>query len=814
MPEPGTFLPIKHPNLKLAVCLLAASLLSACGGGSSSSSGAAGSGGSYDLGYAQGTAATLDLVLDDLQRLQASLAGSGGAVQTSSLGRAVTISVNSLNLEPRQRADLAARLETFIARLRVAQEAAAAASAGRAEADAAQAAADDALRALQLVVAADTAAQVVGAEAAQEAAITALTQIAAVEDPSTPEARTTIDRALNTALAAAQAEVVRLQQALEAARMQIEEPSGDGGAGVIADLNAQLIRVQASLTALRNARTARFGAPPTDTATVARASTTYHPRRTGAMLVFDTSSDAGTDDARTTGAPGSPGRRDARVFNPIGPWGEATEYDVTDRGTAVTDGFDLTPDAVLFNRAGGNRRVFAASSPNTAHFPGRGAVYRGLLRYVDDSDTTSRINMNSRDWIYGTEDRLVVQGQDPEPCSTAMECETAGLSDGKFGDTGTNANSYNNWDAPASMTFQYKTSGGFTMGFGGEGVIFGDLERYAAKGGKNCGPGSPGTEYCDESTTTNVELSFGAPQADPYGQPSTNYWYVQTPSPRLPAAAAPDLSVPADQIANHDMGRYEMILSANAQKDDGADRRLAYAAYGLSRFIDFTTSSPRVGRMQTFHYGLDAFADADGRRATELTGNDKIEGTFHGKTAAWIVTSHVKIQQRGPGHFITNLFRARGDIELRACIGDSNCTLGNFDGNNTLNANQVAGFIRNLEYAHQDLADFWVQDGTGGVRQASDGLRGDTRFNRQPGIRLNATAIEANGTYSGVTDPQWIEGLRKGTYEGAFYGPVGRGMEAAGTWRVGMAIWQRDMDAIIGSFGAICEGDCQPAASP
>ena len=805
-------MPIKHPNLKLAVCLLAASLLSACGGSSSSgSSGGAGSGGSYDLGYAQGTAATLDLVLDDLQALQASLAGSGGPVQTSSLGRAVTISVSGLNLAPRQRADLAAQLSTFIARLRMTQEAAAGASAGRAEANAAQTAAMAALQALRLVVAADTATQSGAGSAAQEAAITALTQIAAVE-PDAPDAAATINRALTTALEAAEAQVAQLERDLAAANAALG--AQEGTQSTIATLTQQLNAARSDLTALRNARTARFGAPPTDTATVPRASTTYHPRRTGAMLVFDTVSDTSMPDARTTNAaaPGdTPALTDARVFNPTGPWGEATEYDVTDRGAAVTDGFDLTPDAVLFNPAGSNRRVFTASSPNTSHFPGRGTVYRGLLRYVDADSNPTGGNPGPRTWIYGTADRLVVQGLDAEPCS-GNACESAGVTDGNGMSTATNAGSYNNWDAPASVTFQYKTSGGFTMGFGGEGVIFGDLERYAAKGGKSCGAGSD--EYCDESTTTNVELSFGAPQADPYGQPSTNYWYVQTPSPRLPATAAPDLSVPGDRIANHDMGRYEMILSANAQKDDGADRRLAYAAYGLSRFLDFTTSSPRVGRMQTFHYGLDAFADADGRRATELTGNDKIEGTFHGKTAAWIVTSRAKAVQSGPGHFIANLFRARADIELRACIGDSNCTLGNFDGAGTLNANQVAGFIRNLEYAHQDLADFWVQDGTGGVRQASSGLRGTSGNEHRAGIRLNAAAIMPDGSYSGETNPQWIEGLRNGTYEGSFYGPVGTGMEAAGTWRVGMAIWQQDMDAIIGSFGAICEGDCQPAASP
>ena len=50
-----------------------------------------------------------------------------------------------------------------------------------------------------------------------------------------------------------------------------------------------------------------------------------------------------------------------------------------------------------------------------------------------------------------------------------------------------------------------------------------------------------------------------------------------------------------------------------------------------------------------------------------------------------------------------------------------------------------------------------------------------------------------------------------GTYEGRFYGPAGPGLETAGTWRINMHETQLSMDAIIGSFGAVCEGDCRPS---
>ena len=816
---------IKHPDRRLAICgLLATSLLTACGGGSSSSSGGGGSGGagpgggSYDLGYAQGTAATVALVLDDLERLQMSLAGSGTPVQTS-LGRAVTIS--SLNLEPRQRAALAAQLEMFIAQVRILQMAAAADDATRADATAAQAAADDALRALQLVVAADTAAQAGGSDAVQEAAITALTRIAEV-NPDASDARATINRELNRALETARTEVANLERRLALALAGQQGTAADA----VTSLQTRLTTAQNSLNEL----TRRFGSlpswgmPSTGRSTaLPRVTTTYYPRVKDVAVVFDMDDNDPNnpnrgDDDRTTAwsdvypihSPPTDSSSDTRVFDPVGSYWEQREYDVSARGDAVTsddDGyFNLEPDAVRYNPTGSNLRVVTATSPNTAHFPGRGTVYRGGLRFVSDNANTGH-NTNHPDerhdqWLYHVRHRLIEQGVDPSPASPSPIPQSVN----------DNPARWNNWDAKAHMTFQYKRNGGFTMGFGGTGVIFSDLERYAAKGGR--GPTATGrarasgaaacgvaTDYCDDPVTANVEISFGAPQADPYNQPNTLYWYVAAQSPRITAAAMPNLRQAGDQIPNHDTGRYELILSNHAGTDASPNRQLAYAAYGLFNF--FEQESGYIARMQTFHYGLDAFADDPGRRPVDLTGNNTIEGTFRGKTAAWIVTSTAKIQWAGHLHFIQNLFRARGDIELRACIGatGTNCGFGD-SADDDLTHNRIAGTISNLQYAHLSRHDFWSESQTGGARGPYLGDRT---------IQLRPTDIKADGTYEGVADVAGLGGARPGHYKGAFYGPAGAGLETAGTWQINMANWEiNEMDAIIGSFGAVCEGTCKP----
>ena len=769
-------MPIKHPNLKLAsCCLLAVSLLSSCGGSSSTTAAGGTDSRSYQQGYAEGTVATLDLVLADLRELQTSLAGSGASVQVRSVEGASTLVRSLALLEPRQRDTLAASLRTFIERVSMAREAANADTAGTDEARVAQQAVEDALQALQLVIAADTAARVAGGEAAQEAAIKALNDIAEV-DTTADDARDQIQAALNTGLAAAQAEVEKLARDLAAAQAALGEQQGTSQS-VIARLRQQLNE----LTGLETRR----------------AGVTYHPRREGVEVWF------------------------ANNFNAAGTWGAGTggaasAYTISDRGTAVTDGFDLTPDAVLYDPSGSNPRVFTTTSPNARHFPGRGHVYRDGLRYVrdneDPADTTN--NDGYRLWLYAAAHRLIMQGSDPEPLARGTSDIAAGL---------TNAARYNNWDPRPYMTFQHKADGGFTMGFGGEGVIFSDLERYNAKGGDNCGAGND--EYCDDPITPNVEISFGAPLPDRYGEPNTNFWSVHAVSPRLPGDAAaddaasaivPDLDSAGDQVEGHVMGRYEMIRSAHA----GTNRQLSYAAYGLFKFIDFTIASRRVGRMQTFHYGLDAFADEADRRTTDLAADDAIEGTFRGKTAAYAVTSDTKQIVSGSLHAIENTFRVRGDIELRACIGGSSCSLMDYAPTPAaLDPNEIAGKIDNLEYAYQNAPGFWAKDNGGGIGRARGiflGTDHDDPESEIPYVELRPTAIRADGAYGGsgspsaIAEPRNMDGAVAGHYEGAFYGPAGRGMEAAGTWQLNMSVdYDNFMDAIIGSFGAICEGDCQ-----
>ena len=299
------------------------------------------------------------------------------------------------------------------------------------------------------------------------------------------------------------------------------------------------------------------------------------------------------------------------------------------------------------------------------------------------------------------------------------------------------------------------------------------LGALHAKGQKNCGSGRD--EYCDEPTIANVEIS---------------------------------------------LGQYELLLSNYA----GANCRLAYAAYGLLNFGGSAVTPQRIGRMQIFHHGLDAFADSAGRRATDLSGSSRLEGTFRGKTMAWIVTSKTKRQLPGRFDSIENLFRTRGDIELRACIGGSTCALQDFTPTTpvALPADMIAGRITNLEYVLGNRPGghlTWATSDSDGVAGANalkgkNNPRGDFRAGY---IELRPAAINADGTYDGVTRPGRIDGFKPGVYEGAFYGPAGAGLETAGTWRVNTAPWEANVlniDAIIGSFGAVCEGICRPALSP
>ena len=814
---------IKHPNCKLVVgCLLAAMLLPACGGSSSSSGGTGSS--TYQQGYAKGTVDTLDIVLTDLRALQTSLAGSGAPAQTSrgTLGRSFAL------LEPRQRETLAASLLTFIERVTEARNAAAAATAGTDEARAAQAATNQALQALQLVIEADTAARVSGGEAAQEEAIAALNAIARV-DASAPDATTRIDAVLEEAVRAARNEVAELEA--ELARLQTQLGQQESDAGDLASLRQQVGRLQAELTAARSnladaawrARGVKpgFGAVTASTAsTTGRPATvTFHRRTARAFAPTDyLNFQASFDPHGTPGTQGAFSYTGASNGLGVDPdnTGPKTAWAATDNAFAPpATAIDLDPDAVLY--AAGQKQV-VATDPSTAHFRARGTVFRANWRnpprYVADAENyvfrtgVGSVADNAISVI--TAANRVSSGTAINPLINAKRRHQTLIIQGQNTRLGTDAGRWSNSAQTPYTTFRYDAADGLTMGFGGDGAIFADLERYQAKG---CPDGSLN---CNNAVTANIEISFGAPDFDPAGQ-GMFHWSADVVTPRLKADGTA-----AETPPGRDHGQYNLLLSNGA----GAGRRqLSYAAYGLFNFRDGLYNPgprPEYGRVQTFHYGLEAFADDSGRRVSDM---DRIAATFRGLTHGWVLTRHAN----APGVYGT-LTRLRGDVTLTANIGGAQ--------NDT-----ISGMISGLRQS--PAPDLETQPGSGAAWTAgrlpetvmlqgayTNGVIGVAPILATTGATTTAAAdfaglgvahgalgataaVGADGTFAGTVTAsgERADNWERGEYEGALYGPTSA-LEAAGTWWLQAHRGDNNADlmhpaqAIIGSFGAVCATGC------
>ena len=906
---------IKHPNLKLACCgLLAAALLPACGGGSSSSSPATRNNvveGTYQQGVAAGTAATLARVKTQLDELHASLTGPSGSAQGSggfsSFARA---------LEPRNRAALAEELQLLINRIETARSAAATADADSAEAAAAEAQrlADQALAALRLVVAADTAARAGGGEAVQTAAANALRRIATV-DPMADDAQQTINAALTAALKAAEDQVEALERALAAA----------GGSDSDATLLEQLRTARDSLAAARtnlaaaNAEVDRLaaaqGANSADAAWMARgvkpgfgfaagtgplptspeSSTGKKPmvkfyRRTLKELNPDTHLTFKPANDLTFGGDADP-RVQKDVFNPHGPelvpwnrpqgqysftggahgaggadtgeWGGYdssryyTDNDPTMARLAGINGIDLNPDAVLY--APGQKRVIAVD-PNTGRFRARGTVYRSGLPARPESEVDTS-NSDSPEEIAAkkksaTNAITYVSGGAVKPDRNAS------IHHQRLNIQGRNSVMDNTWandKQTARTTFRYDADeGDLIMGFGGDGVIFSDLEHYDAKG---C---NPGPLNCNNATTADIEIPFGAPDFDPAHQ-GMYYWSADVVSPRwgraernIGTAEIPVMTWDAADPAGRDHGQYRLLLSNGA----GASRMLSYAAYGLFSFYDnlYNPGVPFYGRIQTFHYGVEAFADAADRRVTDMSSRI-INGTFRGETHGWVVRGqYAGFREGGQGEApgksaytataagragIDTLTRMRGDVTLTANIGGS------------ADDNTISGRITNLMQSpvHDREAPVasavpWSAEGLpetvelkgaydndvigvapvitatlrtaratypSGATYPGDDQAARDKYLADRGIATGSlsdtAAVGADGAFKGTVTASGENAgsWEKGEYEGALYGPT-EALEAAGTWWLQSdRLYNLESDAIIGSFGAVCTANCTPS---
>ncbi len=267
---------------------------------------------------------------------------------------------------------------------------------------------------------------------------------------------------------------------------------------------------------------------------------------------------------------------------------------------------------------------------------------------------------------------------------------------------------------------------------------------------------------CWDGNMRDLTIDFGLPSPDPDGE-SGYHWASKIPSsesqPKPEAAEAMhrwakpkvDKFVDPERGAGEYRGEYRVWLSNYAGLDEGEDaddasddthRYLQYAAYGLFTFTDYLTSNVRPARMQGFHFGYDAFADAAGMRTTDL--DAPITATFTGRASGMVMEPHSDRSQ------VERLIRVRGDVTLDATIGG---------------ANTITGRISNFE---TPSGRAW-----GPYAPLTDS------------VRLTNGTIAADGSYRGDTT---VDGAAShlwddGAFGGNFYGDKGGpDLETAGWW--------------------------------
>ncbi len=554
-------------------------------------------------------------------------------------------------------------------------------------------------------------------------------------------------------------------------------------------------------------------------------------------------------------------------------WGQQTRYNA--RGGTYTP----RPAAPAVGYAADTPMLFGTETPPQTTLPGRGTIFRGEIRAPRAQAnaataarlTTSTVTVEVGDYVLASEqggyelkDRFVIQGRrvtggpSDDPGGAAAGLVRAELD---------KETEWKNWDAIPQTSFRYDPEGGLTMFFGGTSdgaLIFGDLEPFAARGAVD------GDLVHDNRITDDIEISFGAPKPDPYGDRGY-WWLVETPNPKrdlvrdadgdpvtttvaegnykwMNAAGTaqqedPDgnplyVTLEDDPPAGVVAGSYEAFLSNHAGAAAGADgtpgtaddeqRYLRYAAYGLLNFVDYNTTDVRPGRFQTFHYGFDAF-DADADTATPAVppaDGDSIAATFAGRTSGWvalpIATGHWTTTwgkdhlnncgsagtTRCNGNLIEQLVRMRGDVRLTACIGGGGCS--GVAAGAAGGANEIEGSISNFEYALQ--IGQWTDRNSAVLDKARETLHGRIDL---------AGAIAADGSYKGEVTPNAQEEMVTGSatataamsdawgvgeFEGAFYGPQDA-LETAGTWWVPARENVDRYVGMVGSFGAACT-DC------
>ncbi len=661
----------------------------------------------------------------------------------------------------------------------------------------------------------------------------------AAPEPPTPTAEEEALRSAQTGLTAAQAATGQAGTALAAAQAALEKAEADFQATAAAwdgdttderktaDREAAQTRRQAAQTALAAAQTAFVNAREAErTAAAALATAAASALAAAATDDQRTEADAGAAAAmaaetatrawaatRIAADPGLAAPPSILNQVPPGQTGGApftARVTLTPREAAFADctvnmpcpnpnGLDIQTEAVAW--AAGKTVLSPAATGESDHFPLRAVSMRGDIRPSPEGATDDEGG--------ATPKIPVVQGATTDTDGNAIT------------PSGSYQRHYLN---PVTSSVRF-TPDGMVFRTGGEGAVMSlfkhDLDRSSSRGrdGINS-PGAWGTQdsgnnvmsddcsgaypaYCYDFNRSDAEISWGAPYADPDGEP--NYYWASRyglsgnqpqPDPedsdgrRLAAhGALGDLRV---WLSNH--GGLDAGADADDAGDD-ADRYLSYAAYGLFMYTDYIDEYPRPGLLQGFHFGYDAFRDADDAKTTDRA--TSIEATFRGRTMGMILHPRSNSVGSESAPHVLHFARLRGDVTLNACIGAGACT---GEGIPT-GANKIMGNVANLQALEN------------GIWQKNQFLRngGDGHSHEGFAILLAEGDIAADGSYTGHADP-WDTSWNKGEYGGALYGPADK-LETAGWWRIETdSTHQNRRVAAFGSFGACQAEECRVTA--
>ena len=259
------------------------------------------------------------------------------------------------------------------------------------------------------------------------------------------------------------------------------------------------------------------------------------------------------------------------------------------------------------------------------------------------------------------------------------------------------------------------------------------------------------------------------------------------------------------------LGTYDLVLSnlvdvdrrlepvsgsgLPANPDDDENYYLKYAAYGIFQFepdvsvANIGRPHAGVGRVQTMHFGYEAFKDETGKKTTDIS--KALNGTFRGMTRA--VAIYGDRLPGAPTHTdaVASQYKSlRGEVELTVNIPKST-------GSGTLIGTMSNFEEWNGQYwnAYSDTFKIAFDNGTANTAMSiGDGgaFTGKTRLAAGATDPLTTTTVAEGGI---------------GAVKGNFYGPrTDTDLEVAGSYVVGHLSGStsnpRNRWVILGSFGA------------